>query len=350
MVQRSKANTKLIGAFALGAIVLLVVAIVAIGGGKLFRQTIPIVMYFPRSVAGLNVGAPVTFRGVKLGEVSNIFLGFDPKSRDVVIPVFAELFPQSIVNLGDMNARTKSGEQKEILLDYIRNRGLRAQLTVSSLVTGQLVVNFDFFPYAVFDPESEATNIYPNRIQIPTIPSTLEEVQATLQDLYRKLEKLPLDEMITDARAVLQGANRLVNSPEVTGAVTSLAETATSLRSVSETMENKIPPLVNQVESTVGTADQTLRVLRTRVDDSRSVLAESDKALADLRETLALTQSFVESANKLIAPGSPLNYGLVNALKEAAEAARALSTLANTLERTPNALIFGRMPPEARRP
>ena len=105
MSMGSKANPKLIGAFALGAIALLVIAIIAIGGGKLFRQTIPIVMYFPRSVAGLNVGAPVTFRGVRLGEVTDIFLGFDPKSRDVVIPVFAELFPQSIVNLGDAAPR-----------------------------------------------------------------------------------------------------------------------------------------------------------------------------------------------------------------------------------------------------
>lgn len=169
-----------------------------------------------RSVAGLNVGAPVTFRGVKLGEVTNIFLGFDSNSRDVVIPVFAELFPQSIVTFGDTNAVSMGIERKEVLLDYIKNRGLRAQLTVSSIVTGQLVVNFDFFPYAAVDPDSEATNIFPDRIHVPTIPSTLEEVQSTLQDLYRKIGKLPLDEIIADGRAVLQGMNRLVNSSQVT--------------------------------------------------------------------------------------------------------------------------------------
>lgn len=344
-----KANPKLIGAFVLGAIALFVIAIIAIGGGKLFRQTIPIVMYFPRSVAGLNVGAPVTFRGVRLGEVTNIFLGFDPQSRDVVIPVFAELFPQSIVTLGDIGRQAKGSEQKDILIDYIKNRGLRAQLTVSSIVTGQLVVNFDFFPYAVFDPESEATNIYPSRIKVPTIPSTLDEVQATLQDLYRKLEKLPLDEMIADARAVLQGMNRLVNSPEMGDAVQDLTVALAALRRTSEAVETKVLPLIAQVESTAGTADSTLRSIRARADDSRTIVAESNKTLTDLRETLALTQNLVKSANSLITPGSPLNYELINALKEAATAARALSALANTLERTPNAVIFGRMPPEARR-
>jgi hypothetical protein len=58
----------------------------------------------------------------------------------------------------------------------------------------------------------------------------------------------------------------------------------------------------------------------------------------------------VKSANSLITPNAPLNYELINALREASSAARALSALANTLERTPNAVIFGRMPPEARRP
>ena len=279
MSMGSKANPKLIGAFALGAIALLVIAIIAIGGGKLFRQTIPIVMYFPRSVAGLNVGAPVTFRGVRLGEVTDIFLGFDPKSRDVVIPVFAELFTQSIVNLGDAAPRAIYSEQKEILLDYIKNRGLRAQLTVSSLVTGQLVVNFDFFPYAAFDPESEATNIYPDHIQIPTIPSTLDEVQATLQDLYRKLEKLPLDEMVADARAVLQGLNRLVNSPEIGDAVNDLTITVGTLRKASENIERELVPLIAQVEKTIATADSTFRSIRARADDSRSIVAEVTEAI-----------------------------------------------------------------------
>ncbi len=346
----AKANPKLIGAFALGAIALLVIGIIAIGGGKLFRQTIPIVMYFPRSVAGLNVGAPVNFRGVKLGEVTNIFLGFDPKSRDVIIPVFAELFPQSIVTFGELSVPTDGGPQREILLDYIKNRGLRAQLTMSSLVTGQLVVNFDFFPYAVFDPESEALNIYPDRIQVPTIPSTLEEVQATLQDLYRKLEKLPLDEMVADARAVLQGMNRLVNSKEVSAAIDDLSTTMSTLRRTSETVESKITPLVTQVESTVVTADSTLRSIRARADDGRTIVAETDKTLADFRETLASMQSLIKNANSLITPNSPLNYELINTLREASAAARSLSALAKTLERTPNAVIFGRVPPEARRP
>lgn len=188
----SKANPKLIGAFAVGAIALLVLSTIAIGGGKLFRQTIPIVMYFPRSVAGLNVGAPVTFRGVKLGEVTNIFLGFNSNSRDVVIPVFAELFPQSIVTFGDSNAVSMGIERKEVLLDYIKNRGLRAQLTVSSIVTGQLVVNFDFFPYAAVDPDSEATNIFPDRIHVRLFHLHLKKYNQHCKISIVKLGSCPL--------------------------------------------------------------------------------------------------------------------------------------------------------------
>lgn len=347
----SKANPKLIGAFVLGAIVLAIISIIAIGGGKLFRTTIPIVMYFPRSVGGLNVGAPVTFRGVKLGEVTNIILGFDQQSRDIVIPVFAELFPQTIVTFGDGEHKSGSlANQREILLDYIKNRGLRAQLTVSSFVTGQLIVNFDFFPYAAMGSDADEMNIYPNRIQVPTIPSTLEEMQATLQDLYRKLEKLPLDEMIADARAVLQGMNRLVNSPEVASTVDEASKTLISLRTTSQKLEREVGPLITGLQSTAGSADAAFRAIRSRADDSRVVVGQADKTLSDMRETLASIQALVNNANSLITPNSPLNYELISALREATTAARSVSSLANTLERTPNALIFGRVPPEARQP
>lgn len=349
----TKTSPKLIGAFVVGAIALLIIAVVAIVGGKLFQRTIPVVMYFPRSVAGLSIGAPVTFRGVKLGEVTNIFIGYDPESRDVVIPVFAELFPQSVVDLSEANRTRHRGEQSELLRDYIKNRGLRAQLSVSSLVTGQLVINLDFYPYAAFDSDAEQTNVYPQRIEIPTIPSTLEEVQATLQDIYRKVSKLPLEAMIADVRAVLQGANRLVNDPQVAQAVADAAGAMAALRVTADAVQSQVRPLLGQVETTVGAADQTLRSIKARAEDSRQVLNEGDQALGEFSKTLVAIQTLAKNANTLIDPNAPFSYELITALRDAAAAARALNTLAGSLERNPNAVIFGRVPPpaaEARKP
>lgn len=339
-----RSNPKLIGAFVLGALALAIIGVAVIVGGKLFQRTIPVVMYFPRSVAGLSVGAPVNFRGVRLGEVTNIFIGYDPESRDVIIPVFADLYPQSIVDLAS-GQQTGHGEQHDLLRDYIRNRGLRAQLSVSSLVTGQLVVNLDFYPYAVFRSDDDRKNAYRGRVEIPTIPSTLEEVQATLQDLYRKLSKLPLEAMIADAREVLQGANRLVNDPQVSQALADAAGAMASLHRLAASVAGQAEPLLGRVNTTVDSADRTLRSIGARAEDSRQVLGDADRAVGDFQKTLATVETLARNANALIEPNSPLAYELIAALREAAAAARSLNALAGSIERNPNAVIFGRVPP-----
>lgn len=340
-----KTNPKLIGLFALGALALLVVGIIIIGGGKLWKQTIPVVMFFPRSVAGLNVGAPVTFRGVKMGEVTDIFIGYQPSTQDVVIPVFADLYPDSIVTItgtADSKHMTTDGS---ILQDYVRERGLRAQLSVSSLVTGQLVVNLDFYPYAEI---KEDMNSFPDRIEIPTVPSTLEEVQATLQDLYGKLSKLPLEDMINDVRQLLQGANRLVNDPQVQVALDQAAEAITKLNHLAGTLDAQVGPLITQAGGAVESARSAFASIDARAGDARKLINGSDQAVADARKALETLQQLLTNANSLIQPGSPLNYELTTALRDLGTAARSISALANTLDRTPNAVIFGRTQSEKR--
>jgi Paraquat-inducible protein B len=340
-----KSNPKLIGLFALGALALFVVGIIIIGGGKLWKQTIPVVMYFPRSVAGLNVGAPVTFRGVKLGEVTDIFIGYQPSTRDVVIPVFADIFPDSIVTITGTTDSKHLRKDSSILRDYISERGLRAQLSVSSLVTGQLVVNLDFYPYAVMQEEVDS---FPGRIEIPTVPSTLEEVQATLQDLYGKLSKLPLEDMINDVRQLLQGANQLVNSPKVQVALDQAAEAITRLNHLAGTLDGQVGPLMTQAGGAVEQARSAFASIDARAGEARKLIGGGDQAVADARKALETLQQLLSNANSLIQPGSPLNYELTTALRDLGAAARSISALANTLDRTPNAVIFGRTQSEKR--
>lgn len=342
-----KSNPKLIGVFVLGALALLVVGIVAVGGGKLWRKSIPVVMFFPRSVAGLNVGAPVTFRGVKLGQVTDIFISYDPTSRDVVIPVFAEIFPDSIVDFTGAKSVKHLTQSKDMLREYVHDRGLRAQLSVSSLVTGQLVVNLDFYPYAVMQEEA-SPNPYKDRIDIPTVPSTLEEVQATLQEVYRKFSQLPLEDMVNDVRQLLQGANRLVNSPKIESALTNAADAISKLNRVAGTLDKQVGPLMSDASGAVASARSAFKTIETRADDSRILIGSTDQAMADARKALTTLQQTLTSANALIQPGAPLSYELINALKEVSEAARSIGSLASTLNRNPNALIFGRAPADPR--
>lgn len=345
-----KSNPKLIGAFVLGAIVLLVISILAIGGGKLFQRTIPVVMFFPRSVAGLNVGAPVTFRGVRLGEVTNVFIGFDPTTRDVVIPVFAELYPQRVVELTGPSA-VASGNDVDVLKDYIDNRGLRAQLTVSSLVTGQLVVNLDFFPFAADSRDEAMAEVYPHRMEIPTIPSTLEEVQSTLTDLYQKISKLPLEDMIADARAVLQGTNRIVNDPRIEAMLSNVASAAAAINALAMSVDERAGPLMDHAETTVRSAHTAFGAIHERAQETRPLLQNGTRAIEDFRKAVASVQQVAQAANGVLDPGAPVSFELAAALREVAATARSLRALASSLERNPNAVIFGRPgPQEARRP
>ena len=135
-------NKTMIGLFVVGAIALVVVAIGVLGSGKLFKESIPYVMVFEGSVKGLNVGSPVVFRGVKIGSVSSIRMRFDYATKAMTILVYADSDPGQIeiVNIDEATAKdTQPGtggryaNMKELIA-----RGLRAQLEMQSIVTGQL--------------------------------------------------------------------------------------------------------------------------------------------------------------------------------------------------------------------
>src|SRR5262249_49385960 len=132
-------NTKIVGGFVLGALALLVAALVLFGGGALFQRTTRAVTYFEGSVTGLSVGAPVAFRGVTLGSVSNVVLQMDAQTGTAIIPVYLQFDPSKITWIG---GQALTAQAKEDLI----KRGLRAQLATQSLITGQQMVQLDLFP------------------------------------------------------------------------------------------------------------------------------------------------------------------------------------------------------------
>ena len=96
-----RANATLIGAFVVGAIALAVTIVLVLAGGQLFTEQQQYVMYFKGSVKGLAVGAPVNFRGVKIGTVTNIQLIVDTEELAFHIPVTVEIKNDSFTASGD---------------------------------------------------------------------------------------------------------------------------------------------------------------------------------------------------------------------------------------------------------
>jgi hypothetical protein len=127
----------IIGAFVVGAVALAVAGLFVLGGGQFLKKKYIRVMYFDGSVKGLKVGAPVTFRGVEVGTVTDITIRANPKDLTTRIPVIVEIDPHSIETPGGY-----LGDQ----LPRMIKRGLRAKLDLQSLVTGQLQIELDYMP------------------------------------------------------------------------------------------------------------------------------------------------------------------------------------------------------------
>lgn len=207
-----KANKTLIGAFVVGAVMLLILSLVVFGSGRFFRRTNKYVLFFEGSVKGLAVGAPVTFRGVKIGTVKDISLVYDPSSRFAFIPVIIETEPHRIKGAPLIHNREN--------IQYLIKTGLRAQLDMQSFLTGQLAVVLDFFP----DKPARFLGLIKEYPEIPTVPSPLGELQKNISDIPLKDIALNLQESMRSLNIALKESRETIifdienTLREVTGA------------------------------------------------------------------------------------------------------------------------------------
>ena len=141
---KRKASATLIGTFVVAGIALIATAIIALAGNNLFTPKERTVMYFSGSVYGLQVGAPVVFRGVRVGSVESIQVSYDRNTDAFSIPVVAVLDSDAVRGLDGKQA--DAGSDPELALPALVKRGLNAQLSMQSLLTGQLYVDLDLRP------------------------------------------------------------------------------------------------------------------------------------------------------------------------------------------------------------
>ncbi|MBM4227531.1 MAG: MCE family protein [Gammaproteobacteria bacterium] len=338
-----RANPTLIGAFIVGAVVLLIGGVFLFGSGRLFQDNMDAVLYFDGDVQGLNVGAAVKFRGVRVGEVTSISTMVEDGTTEVTIPVTI-----NVVGTRGL-ARQMAGDRKIEPFAFMVKRGLRGQLRTESLVTGLLFVQLDFYPDAppadlpLIDP---ATGLH----RIPTVPTILQEAQVTMRGLVEKLEKLPLADMLESLHGVLEGADKLLNAPGVQQAPERLESTLTQLQAATEDTSTRLGPLLISateamvnINSLVSRASRTLDHLDTMSrGDGVRLLQDLDAAVKEANATLIQTRAAMAGVEDLAQPTSATGHQLRSTLNELQAAARAVNELASALEAQPNAVIFGR--------
>ena len=215
-----KANKAAIGVFVVGAIILLVVGISVFGSGMLFEKADKYVLFFDGSVKGLTPGAPVVFRGVKIGNVDQINLLYDRKTEKTCILVIIKVELSRVKGIPDRIGYPNYGE--------LINKGLRARLEVQSFVTGQLIISFDFYQ----NKPAKLLGIMEQYPELPTLPMA-PGVMDIMQDL-------PLKEIANNVKETTAGLNKLVNSEgfrELNDAIMEINQAARALRLFLEYLE-----------------------------------------------------------------------------------------------------------------
>ena len=328
-----KANKTMIGLFVLGSLTLALCAIVALGSGLFFTQKFPCIMYFPNSVSGLEIGAPVLFRGVPIGSVKDISIEADASRLHFYIPVVVEILGNKIKLAPSENRKGTEilvQARKETagdLLSQLIDKGLRAQLVTQSFVTGQLAVSLDLMP----DSPVRLVGGAPLP-EIPTVPSTFEKLTETIK-------QLPLQELVNRLIGAVTGIEKLVNSPELSKMPTKIDAVLTNGNDLMLELRSKVGPLAKNLDEAVSSFTELAKHIDHRSDGlSASAKAAMDSFDATLKDSRAAIGKF----QKIVNSDSPTVTDLNRALGEIANAARSIRELANFLERHPEALIQGK--------
>lgn len=252
---------------------------------SLYTDHIDYLMFFKDSVRGLQPGAPVEFRGIRLGTVGKVPF-FAPGMRQVLdddyrIPVLIRIEPERLIN--------QVGDTPDIAqhIDGLMKRGLRGSLKTGNLVTGALYVDMDFFPK---EPPVKEIREFSGYKIIPTVSSGLAQIQQRLMETLDKINNLPLNPMIQQA-------------------TNTLSESQATMRRLQTTLDN-----LNKL-----TASQSMQQLPQ----------DMQKTLRELNRSMQGFQPGSAAYNKMVADMQRLDQVL-----------RELQPVLKTLNTKSNALVF----------
>lgn len=357
------ASPTLIGSFVVGAVALVVVGLVAFGSMNLFRRPLAYVMFFDTTVSGLNVGAVVEFRGVKIGQVSRI----ESRWGTDWIAVYALLDMRAIRGIRGYDAQ----ELEETFSKAIQEQGLRAQLKWQNFITGQLFVGLDFFPKTPI----KLVGLDKSVPEIPIVPTTLQMFTVQAEKLLATIQELPLEKLFRSSTEVVEGVKTMVLSPEMQKSVRSAAaflaeaeklarrldedagpvmasfkDTSDAARAAVTDVSRDASRLLGRVEAEVATLNALMgdvqRLVVKTEGEIGSVAASVKSTSEEARATLEKARVTLGSIDGTADGDSRLGSQLVQTLQDLGAASQSLRALTDYLERHPEALLQGKGQPK----
>lgn len=324
-----RANPKAIGLFLIGGIILTVGGTAVLASTTWFERRTTFISFFKESVNGLEMGAPVKFQGVPVGTVTGILIQLDQKDKSFQVPVEYEIDLTRLT--------TEVGTYVNLADDAVLQRqivdGLRAQMQMESIVTGQLYIELSYNAEAA-PPEMERhATAWP---EIPTRPSMMAALGTGAGSLVADVLKVlfQVNEMLAE-----------VDMPGINAAVVSSAEAVERLMNSPEIMAavEQVPVMAVQVNRTM----EGLEALATNANAAIDPFQlQVDAASAELVATLQTLRKTLEDTHGLLSTDSGVGYGLQETLASLKEAGDALRLLATSLEQNSDMLVRGKKPPE----
>ena len=341
-----RANTKLIGIFVFGALLLTVGSILLFGSRNMFEKKRYFYAYFEQDVSGVDIGAPMKFSGIEVGSVKEI-VGIYNKETSVVTPrILIEFHPETL-----KGAKVAKGEYT--LFQPLLDQGMRASLKSQSFLTGQLYVSLDFYENRAIRTLGSDKDKYP---EMPTIDSGLGEIFKAFQDL-------PLDALVVQLTDTLDSLDNVLANEGVSESAsylpTLLADADMMLKAIGMFTAQDLPITTAQLRETLKTGDTSMSTLTDKLanetlvtfDSSMKTLTEqlSQETLVELNTTM---QSFSKTMRQMetalataegrLDPADPLTTELTNTMREVARMSVSIKALTDYLEAHPESMLRGR--------
>ncbi len=323
-------NAVAVGAFVVGAFLILFAMLFLLSGDMFNRNIDRGLVVFDGSIKGLNVGAPVAFKGVPIGEVSGFDVVVDSETYEVLTPVLLR------IDRTRVRSTNEDEEDSDVATGILVERGLRAQLQLQSLLTGLLYVQLDFYPGSEERYNAEMLrsryDIEEDVIIVPTVPTDLER-------LTQGLQQLDLAELAKDVSELLNGIDKLVNDEDTQALPQQVTATLTAIEDLSRNLDAELEALSPDVSQLIASTSETMDTLN---EDIPALSADADEVLKNLSRTLETAQQALNNMEHLLSDDSAVLYDLRKAANEMSAAGRSLQSLAETLETQPEALIRGK--------
>jgi paraquat-inducible protein B len=337
---KTKVSPAVVGAFVLGAFTLGVLALLFFGGVSFFHKQQSFVVLFDEPVQGLTNGQPVKLRGVLVGRVDDLKVHYDQEKNHPVVEVLCE-FTHPITDL--KGAVIDVGDRK--VLQTLVDRGLRAQLGVTSLAAGILYVELDFLDPVANPADTHLTGLaYP---VVPAVTSTIQEFQNSATEILSKLKRVDFEGLADNFKSLLADTRKQVDTLDLKGLGAQWQKTGASVEALANSPE---------IKQSFANLNATLAEVRSALADLHTSLGQVDAQVGSNGQALQAALQHMQASLDQFAAAAVAAHQFINAqqglgddthraLTQLAGAAESVQRLADFLERNPNALVSGRKPP-----